>query len=115
MTYSINVRPYNDPYIKTAEEAVKSAAELLIAGTFLVDTIPILKYVPEWFPGAQFQRKAAMMRKHSAEFRNAPFEATEKLMVCNFSPISFSRILIISFDDTSRPAVIMTPRSSQRH
>ena len=63
MTYGINVRPYNDPYIKIAEEAVGSIAELLIPGTFLVDIIPILKYVPEWFPGAKFQRKAAVMRK----------------------------------------------------
>ena len=55
MTYSINVHPYNDPYIKLAEEAVGAAAELSIPGAFLVDIIPILKYVPEWFPGARFQ------------------------------------------------------------
>jgi hypothetical protein len=29
-------------------------AELLIPGAFLVDIIPILKHVPEWFPGAKF-------------------------------------------------------------
>jgi hypothetical protein len=83
MTYSIKVRPYNDPYIKTAEEAVKSAAELLIAGAFLVDAIPILKYVPKWFPGAEFQTKAAMMQKHAEMIRDVPFAATENLMVCN--------------------------------
>ena len=55
MTYSINTRPYNDPYVKVAEEAMEATAELLIAGAFLVDIIPILKYVPEWFPGARFQ------------------------------------------------------------
>ena len=37
MTYGINVRPYNDPYIKMVEEAVEAAAELSIAGAFLVD------------------------------------------------------------------------------
>ena len=81
MTYSINVRPYNDPYIKMAEEAASSTAELVIPGAFLVDIIPILKYVPEWFPGAQFQRKAAVMRKHAANVRNATFAATEEIMV----------------------------------
>ena len=96
MTYSINVRPYNDPNIKIAEEAAESAAELLIAGAFLVDIIPILKYVPEWFPGAQFQRKAALMRKHVAEVRNTSFAETEKLMVCNRWSIAFLK----SFDDT---------------
>jgi hypothetical protein len=83
MTYSINVRPYNDPYIKIAEEAMEVAAELLIPGAFLVDIIPILKYVPEWFPGATFQSKAATMRKHAEKMRNTTFVATEELMVCD--------------------------------
>ena len=82
MTYSIKVQPYNDPYIKMAEEAVRAIAELVIPGAFLVDIIPILKYVPEWFPGAKFQRKAAVMRKHAEIMRNATFSATEELMVC---------------------------------
>ena len=81
MTYSINVRPYNDPYIKIAEEVMEATVEFLIPGAFLVDVIPILKYVPEWFPGAEFQSKAAMMRKRVAMIRNTMFAATEKLMV----------------------------------
>ena len=88
VTYSINVRPYNDPFIAIAEEAIDSAAELMIPGAFFVDILPILKYVPDWFPGAKFQRKAAMLRVHSKKIRNAPFAATEKLMV--FTPRSFS-------------------------
>ena len=83
MTYSINVQPSNDPYIKIAEEAMGAVAELLIPGSFLVDIIPILKHVPEWFPGAKFHSKAATMRKHAARIRNKTFEATEKLMVCD--------------------------------
>ena len=81
MTYSINVLPYNDPYVKIAEDAVRAIAELIIPGTFLVDIIPILKFVPKWFPGAKFQRKAAVMRKHAVIGRNRPFAATEELMV----------------------------------
>ena len=86
MTYSIDIRPYNDPYIEIAEEAVRVSAELMVPGAFLVDIIPILKYVPEWFPGAKFQRKASMMRNHAAITRNKTFEATEELMVCDSSP-----------------------------
>ena len=81
MTYSIKVQPYDDPYIKMAEEALGSISELLVPGAFLVDIIPILKYVPKWFPGAKFQSKAAVMRKHAEIMRNTPFAATEELMV----------------------------------
>jgi hypothetical protein len=88
MTYSINVCPFNDPHIKIVEEAFGAFAELVIPGAFLVDVIPMLKYVPEWFPGATFQSKAAVMRKHAAIMRNTTFAATEKLMVCDSSPSS---------------------------
>ena len=81
MTYSINVHSHNDPYIKIAEEANLALAELMVPGAFLVDIIPILKYVPEWFPGAKFQGKAAVLRKHAALMRNSTFAATEELMV----------------------------------
>ena len=86
MTYSINVRPYNDPHIKIAEEAIRVMAELMVPGAFLVDIIPILKYVPEWFPGGKFHSKAAVMRKHAAKMRDTTFAATEELMVCDSSP-----------------------------
>ena len=114
MTYSINVQPYNDPYIKIVEEATEAIVELLIPGAFLVDIIPILKYVPEWFPGAKFQSKAAVMRKHAAIMRNTTFAATEELMVCVSSPF-----LGFLLDDTyvyaPRPAVNMIPRSSTKY
>ena len=108
MTYSINVQTYNDPHIKIVEEAMEAISELLIPGAFLVDIIPILKYVPEWFPGAKFQRKAAMMRRHAVKMVNTMFAATEKLMACDSSP--FLRFLL----DNLRPAATMIPRSFQR-
>ena len=95
MTYSIKVQPYDDPYIKIAEEAMGTASELLIPGAFLVDIIPILKYVPKWFPGARFQSKAAVMRKHAAIMRNATFEATEEIMVCNIHHLFSDSYLFI--------------------
>jgi len=97
MTYGIDVRPYNDPYIVIAEEALDATAGLVIAGAFLVDILPILKYVPEWFPGAKFQRNAAMMRTHSEKMRNAPFEATKTSMV--FTPWSSDWIVLQLIDD----------------
>jgi hypothetical protein len=97
MTYGINVRPYDDPHIVIAEEANEAIVELLNPGAFLVDIIPILKYVPAWFPGAKFQRKAAMMRTHAERIRNATFAATKKLMV--FTPSLFLCTILQLLDD----------------
>ena len=95
MTYSIHIHPYNDPYIKITEDAMEAIAELLVPGAFLVDIIPILKYVPEWFPGGKFHSKAAVMRKHAAKMRDTTFAATEDLMVGDSSPF-----LVFLLDDT---------------
>jgi hypothetical protein len=100
MTYSLKIQPYNDPYIRIVEEAAEALAELLIPGAFLVDIIPIMKYIPEWFPGARFQSKAAMLRKHAGIVRNMTFAATEKLMVMRFVTF-FSDFLLMHFFQTS--------------
>jgi len=102
MTYSINVHPCNDPYIKIAEESIKAIGELFVPGAFLVDVIPILKNVPEWFPGAKFQSKAAVMRKHAAIMRNTTFAATEELMASsNYDPSFVTEVLKeIQYSDT---------------
>ena len=98
MTYGINVRPYGDPLIAIAEEAVEAIAELMIAGPFLVDILPVLKYVPHWFPGAKFQKQAAIMRTHAENIRNATFAAAKILMV--FTPWPFLWIFHQLLDDT---------------
>jgi len=95
MTYGINVRPYNDPYVVIAEEVAEASADLFVRGTFLVDVIPILKYVPQWFPGAMFQRTATKMWTHSGNMRNVPFAEAQNLIVFIPSPFLFQL-----FDDT---------------
>jgi hypothetical protein len=97
MTYGINIRPYDDPFIAIAEEAVEAMRELMIAGTFLVDVLPVLKYVPSWFPGAKFQKQAAMTRTHAEKIRNATFAAAKKMMV--FTPL-FLWLVLQLLDDT---------------
>jgi hypothetical protein len=95
MTYGINVHLYNNPFIAIAEQAFEVSADSFI-GTFLVDILSILKYVPDWFPGAKFQRKAAMMREHSVKIRNAPFAATKNLMVFIPSPFLWIVLLLMT-------------------
>ncbi|KAF7977286.1 hypothetical protein HWV62_4247 [Athelia sp. TMB] len=80
VTYGIKVLPDNDPYIKTAEAVFAAAAQALIPGTFLVDMIPALKYVPAWVPGAGFKRKAREWKKDVDEIYEAPFVNTKTAM-----------------------------------
>ncbi|KAJ6580720.1 cytochrome P450 [Mycena capillaripes] len=51
VAYGINVLPQDDPFVALARDAIRT---IVIA----TDTIPALKYVPDWFPGAGFKHTA---------------------------------------------------------
>ncbi|OBZ67543.1 O-methylsterigmatocystin oxidoreductase [Grifola frondosa] len=65
--------PQDDKYFFLLEKASESTAEGLVSGTFLVEFIPFLKYIPSWVPGAGFQKKFAEWRAASAGLRDIPF------------------------------------------
>ncbi|KAJ7627128.1 cytochrome P450 [Roridomyces roridus] len=74
VAYGIDVLPENDPYIALGEELMASA----LLGRFLVDFFPILKYLPDWVPGAGFKRVAKEGRKTMEAALNVPFEEVER-------------------------------------
>ena len=83
--YGIAVQESDDPYISIAEMVFTGAVEAAIPGAFLVDSIPILKYVPSWFPGAGFQKKAALVREAAKIMTDKPFRhVQEQLVQVNF-------------------------------
>ncbi|KAG6873811.1 hypothetical protein C0992_008410, partial [Termitomyces sp. T32_za158] len=74
VTYGIQIAPKNDRYIEIAEKALAGMAEAANPGAFFVEFLPFLKHVPEWVPGAGFQRKAREWKAAVYEMRDAPFE-----------------------------------------
>ena len=79
--YGITVQESDDPYISIAEEVLTAAAEAGIPGTVWVDLIPLLKYVPSWFPGAGFQKKAARWREAINTMAEKPFRHVQEQLV----------------------------------
>ena len=79
--YGISVQESDDPYISIAEEVLNGAAEAGIPGTFLVDMFPFLKYLPSWFPGAGFQKKAARWRELVNTMAEKPFRHVQEQLV----------------------------------
>ncbi|KAF8526656.1 cytochrome P450 [Hysterangium stoloniferum] len=79
IAYGIQVLPENDPYITLITEAVTTSVIAAQPGAFLVDIFPILKYVPEWVPGAGFKRKARIWRTLIMKMVNVPFQAAKDI------------------------------------
>ncbi|KAI0657956.1 cytochrome P450 [Cubamyces menziesii] len=75
LVYGIKSTDRNDQLFEMANTIVHVGAAMSTPGAFLVDTIPSLKYVPSWLPGAGFSRKAAIWATQTQSYRDQLFEA----------------------------------------
>ncbi|EIM80470.1 cytochrome P450 [Stereum hirsutum FP-91666 SS1] len=63
----------NDEFVRIAEEAQLAMVSAARPGAYMVDVIPILRYVPEWFPGANFQRVARRGYELAQDLQQKPW------------------------------------------
>ena len=76
ISYGIEVKDEDDQYVAAVETGVATFNEAFVPGAFLVETFPILKHIPDWFPGAGFKRTVAAWKDIAHNMRDAPFEKT---------------------------------------
>ncbi|EGN99068.1 hypothetical protein SERLA73DRAFT_54959 [Serpula lacrymans var. lacrymans S7.3] len=89
IAYGYDVQDGNDPLITLANHALVQFSELVGFGAFLVDMLPFLRYVPEWFPGAGFQKTAKAYRETLNEATERPFKYVKDQMATGIAPVSF--------------------------
>lgn len=75
IAYGLEVQPKDDLYIGIAERGSRPLFIAGVPGTFLVDAIPALKYVPDWIPFATFKQKAKEWRELALAMINVPYDA----------------------------------------
>ncbi|RPD74228.1 cytochrome P450 [Lentinus tigrinus ALCF2SS1-7] len=71
--YGIDITPEDPKYVSLLHDALEGPTEGFMAGSFLVENIPLLRYVPAWVPGAGFQKKFARWRRLVGDLLNLPF------------------------------------------
>ena len=79
LAYGIRVLSKNDPFIALSERVAESLQSLSNPRTFLVDSIPLFRYILEYLLGVK--RMARERRLLAARFRDAPFAAAQKDIV----------------------------------
>ncbi|KAF9017715.1 cytochrome P450 [Hymenopellis radicata] len=52
VVYGYHVNPDDDEYVKIADNSLRSAGWAMVPGNYAIDYLPILRYVPAWFPFA---------------------------------------------------------------
>jgi len=89
IAYGHQIATENDEYIALAEVNAALFAKAIRPGEFLVDTFPFLKYVPEWCPGAGFQKVAKVARRNVYLAREVPFCEVKDRMAAGTAKPSF--------------------------
>ncbi|KAJ7873152.1 cytochrome P450 [Mycena leptocephala] len=97
--YGIDVKPEGDPYVTLAEAAVHGLVTASVPGRFLVDSIPLLKYVPQWCPGAGFQRQADTWRRLARGMVDKPFAQAKLNIAIGKAPHSFIASALPTLED----------------
>ncbi|KAJ7828242.1 cytochrome P450 [Mycena olivaceomarginata] len=99
VAYGIDILPSDDPYVSLSTEAMDTLVAA-VPGRFLVVStslptsnfylpgwnrimLPILKYVPDWFPGAGFKAKAKEWRTIAQAMSDAPFAQVNVIYALN--------------------------------
>ncbi|KAF7374551.1 O-methylsterigmatocystin oxidoreductase [Mycena sanguinolenta] len=78
--YGYEVQPTNDHFVGLAQGANKRLSDSFFPGAVAVNTFPILRYLPSWMPGADFQQFAAECRQLTKEMREAPLAFVKQNM-----------------------------------
>ncbi|KDQ58276.1 hypothetical protein JAAARDRAFT_262159 [Jaapia argillacea MUCL 33604] len=89
ITYGYQVKSEDDPIVEKIETSLEQFVEATTPGAFLVDIIPSLRFVPEWFPGAGWKRKASLWGRTRMEMLRIPFEYVKAQMAAGTVTPSF--------------------------
>jgi len=87
----------DDTFASTAEEAARMFSESGFPGAVAVNSIPILRYLPEWFPGAGFKAYARKCRELTKKMRYDPLNMVKQKMADGTAPPSVTRALLESW------------------
>ncbi|KZP19018.1 cytochrome P450 [Athelia psychrophila] len=90
IAYGIKTLPQNDPLIDMVEDTISTTLQAMVPGRFLVDTLPWLKYVPAWVPGAGFQKVARDQKPRIRAMSSIPFEQVKREMGDGTADSSFT-------------------------
>uniref|UniRef100_A0A8H7XVA8 Cytochrome P450 n=1 Tax=Psilocybe cubensis TaxID=181762 RepID=A0A8H7XVA8_PSICU len=76
--YGYEVKSVDDPCVALADEALRLIAQLIHPGGSLINHIPALRHIPEWFPGAYSRKLAARTKLLNEQVWRLPVEYVKK-------------------------------------
>ncbi|KAH7334142.1 cytochrome P450 [Rhizoctonia solani] len=94
IAYGHTARDFSDEFIQAAEAFMGVLSEAILPGKWLVETIPLMRHIPSWFPAATFKRKAEEWARMTVKYRQAPFDYVVRNMMNGTAEPSFTSKLL---------------------
>ncbi|ETW81852.1 cytochrome P450 monooxygenase 12 [Heterobasidion irregulare TC 32-1] len=104
ISYGHQIEEEGDMYVGLADQVLGSLSRAGLYGTYLVDYIPLLRYVPAWMPGAGFQKQAREWRKNSLAMINKPYEMVKQKMASGTAVPCFTTLELEEWNRTGQDA-----------
>ncbi|KAF9022855.1 cytochrome P450 [Hymenopellis radicata] len=89
IVYGYEMESANDPLVEMADRAMQASARAMSPGNYLVDYLPMLRYVPSWCPSATFKKDAELAAHYGQTLRDVPFNRVLEAMIDGSAPPSF--------------------------
>ncbi len=78
MTYGLPVQRVHDPFVAKSEKCFAGLSAASSTGKYLINVLPVLKYVPGWVPGVAFKKAGAQIRELALQLIKEPYNSTLK-------------------------------------
>ncbi|KAJ3787492.1 cytochrome P450 [Lentinula aff. detonsa] len=93
ISHGYEVGEGQDPFVTLADKATEQFA-LSTAPGFLVNLVPFLQYLPDWFPGASFKKTAKEWSSTLNEMVDLPYDYVKKQIVSGTAEPSYVSKLV---------------------
>ncbi|KAF8714710.1 cytochrome P450, partial [Rhizoctonia solani] len=97
--YGYKVTSTHDRLVKLVETSIDHLSSAGVPGNFLVNTIPWLRYFPDWFPGAGWKKTVKAWKKEKDEVINIPFDWTKQQIACGTAEHSIVKSLLAELEN----------------
>ncbi|KAF7324453.1 Cytochrome P450 [Mycena sanguinolenta] len=99
IAYGYSVTRHDDHFVVVAEEHMRIGSQAGAPGRWLVDSLPFLQYLPEWFPGAGFKRQAREWSEQMYSQFLEPHNWVKQQMAAGTAVPSFTSALLRPADE----------------
>ncbi|KZT51047.1 cytochrome P450 [Calocera cornea HHB12733] len=78
LVYGLKIKSYSDPMVRLANLGIRRFETIIKPGSWIVDIIPQLRHLPDWFPGAGFLRIGKEYKADYFATRTLPYEQVKR-------------------------------------